>query len=90
MSKKLNEIVPNELLRELNAMYGYDMVNDCVQITFYRNHKTYHYMIGKFYSIDAIGECLLESYTVKAFTISMMYSKTFDNMGVDIDIVLSI
>lgn len=88
--KKLNEIVPNELLHELKNQYGYDMAKDCVQITFYRNHKTDFYMIGKFYSVDAIGECLLERYTVKAFSITVMQSKTFDNLGVDIDIVLNI
>ena len=88
--KKLNEIVPNELLHELKNQYEFDMINDCVQVTFYRNHKTDSSMIGKFYSMDAMGECILERYTVKSFSINVMQSKTFNNMGVDIDIVLNV
>ena len=88
--KKLNEIVPNELLFELRNQYDYDMIGDCVQITFYSNHKTDRSIIGKFYTMDTIGEWLLERYTVKAFTISIMESRTFGNKGIDIDIVLNI
>ena len=88
--KKLNEILVNELLYELRNQYDYNMIDDCVQVTFYSNHKTDRCIIGKFYTMDAIGEWLLERYTVKAFTISIMESKTLGNKSIDIDIVLNI
>ena len=56
---------------------------------FYRNHKIDSSIIGKFYTMDAIGEILLERYTVKAFNYSMQTSTTFNNKGIDIDIVLN-
>lgn len=87
---RLNETNPKELLEELTKQYDYDMIEDCVQITFYAKHKTQAYIIGKFYTNDAIGAWLLERTTVKAFSISLQQSTTWNNKGIDIEIVVNI
>ena len=87
--KKLNEITAGELLKELETNYNFNMVKDCVAVSFYSNHKSDGFIIGRFYSHDTIGAWLYNR-TVKAFNFSVMESKTFGNKGIDIDIVLNI
>ena len=87
--KKLNEIVANELLYELKERWSYDWIKDCVKVKFYANHEMAHCFIGEFYNSDAIGEYLLEQLTVKAFKFTVENNKRFENMFVEITIILN-
>ena len=86
--KKLNDIVPNELLFELHNMLDFDWIDDSVGVTFYANHKIDSHKIGSFYSESSIGEFLLEKCTVKAFTFNVILCSA--GKSIDIDIVLNV
>lgn len=87
--KKLNEIVANELLHELKEKWDFDWIKDNVNVRFYAKYDMEQYFIGQFYSIDMLGEYLMEQFTVKGFKFEVEDSKRFDNKFVAITIVLN-
>lgn len=87
--KKLNEIVANELLHELRERWSFDWDADNVKVRFYANYEMETHFIGQFYSIDLIGEYLLEQVTIKSFHFAIENSKRFENQFVEITIVLN-
>lgn len=87
--KKLNEIVSNELLHELREQLEFDWINDNVNVAFYSNYQRDDYLIGRFYSLDLIGEFLLEKFTIKAYQTKVEYSERWDSKFVEIQIVLN-
>ena len=87
--KKLNEIVANELLHELKEQWQFDYSSDCVLIIFYAKYDTATHQIGRFYTLDCIGEYLLEQFTVKGFKFDIQDSPRFGNKSITIEIVLN-
>lgn len=87
--KNFNEMVANEFLHVLKETYNFDWINDNVNVKFYGKYDQENYFIGSFYSLDMIGEYLLEQFTIKKFGISIEDSKRFDSKFVEITIVLN-
>ena len=87
--KKLNETTANELLHEIRKQLDFDWVDDNVKVEFYMMYDRAEYLIGSFYSLDLMGDYLLEHYTIKAYKIKVEDCNRFNNRFIEIAIVLN-
>lgn len=84
--KKYYELTVNELLYKLEQKYTFDWVQDIVIAKIYNRHELDSSLIGKFYSVELMGEYILETVEIKSYSISYKESKrdTFKTVVISI------
>lgn len=85
--KKLIDCTANEVLFELRNYLQYSWTDDCVIVHFYAKHKIPSHKIGTYYTLEAMGEWILEN-KVKAFEYSVKSMKLGEGFMYEISLVI--